>query len=231
MKFTFLMKCELPKVKPKPQKTRFKWVLDEDKYLGLEEVHKLIETCRKEKETALRFGKKAGVRDWFIVELGLQAGLRVDEMANLRCKDLLIGENRSSIIVQRGKGGKKRSVKISSGFKKVCQWFLGWKTKMGQDTGDTAYVFTSSKGRQLTRRALQKVFKRCIRKAGLPEHYSIHCLRHTYGSHLYKASNHNLRLVQEQLGHSSVKVTEVYVSLMDTDALKAVGRLYRKSSI
>ena len=130
------------------------------------------------------------------------------------------------LIVQQGKGGKKRAVKINSDFKRVCLWFLEWKKKTDQEVN--TYLLTSDKGKKLTKRALQKAFKRCIRKANLPEHYSIHSLRHTLGSHLYKASNHNLILVQKQLGHSSVKTTEVYANLMDSDVKEAVEKLYRR---
>lgn len=63
--------------------------------------------------------------------------------------------------------------------------------------------------------------------AGLEGCYSIHCLRHTYGSHLYIASNHNLRLVQEQLGHSSIRITEVYASLMNTEIKASLEKLYK----
>lgn len=176
---------------------------------------------------ALRQGKQVPVRDWFMVELGLNSGLRVEEMANLKCSDLLIAERESSLIVQKGKGGKKRVVRISSEFKKDCLWFLRWKRKNGQDTSEDAFLLASIKGKQLTTRALQKAFKRCLSRAGLEKHFSIHCLRHTYGSFLYKASKYNLRLVQKQLGHSSIRTTEVYASLIDPDAQEAVERLYK----
>jgi site-specific recombinase XerC len=90
-------------------------------------------------------------------------------------------------------------------------------------------LFTRSDGKQLSKRALQKAFKRTAMKAGLLQHYSIHTLRHTYGTHLYVASEHNLRLVQKQLGHSSVRITEVYADLIDSDAKNAIERIYEKT--
>ncbi|GAH75377.1 unnamed protein product, partial [marine sediment metagenome] len=59
----------------------------------------------------------------------------------------------------------------------------------------------------------------------LPKRYSIHCLRHTYATRLYKASGYNLRLVQKQLGHSSVSTTQVYADVMDSDVDQAVANL------
>jgi len=100
---------------------------------------------------------------------------------------------------------------------------LEWKNKHlpGQ------YLFSNSRGEKLSKRTLQKSFKKCMKSVGLESHYSIHCLRHTYGSHLYKSSNHNLRLVQEQLGHSSIRTTQVYANLMDEEIKEALEELYQ----
>ncbi|TFB12615.1 hypothetical protein E3V33_05110 [Candidatus Marinimicrobia bacterium MT.SAG.4] len=56
-------------------------------------------------------------------------------------------------------------------------------------------------------------------------HYSIHSLRHTYATNLYKASGYNLRLVQRQLGHSSPTVTQVYADVMDSDVEEALRNM------
>ena len=77
----------------------------------------------------------------------------------------------------------------------------------------------------MTTSGIQQVFKKWSRKAGLPSHYSIHSLRHTYAVRLYKASGYNLRLVQKQLGHSSVLTTQVYADVMDEDVDQAMENL------
>ncbi len=225
MKFIKLMKNEFRNQK---KKKRFSWALDEGKYLKIYEVKRLRNACKKARVPALKQGKSTAIRDWYMIELGLNTGLRVNEMANLKCSDLLIRKEQSSIIVQKGKGGKRRTVWINSDFKQACVWFLEWKSKTGQRIDDQAYLLTNRNSNQLTKRALQKAFKRCIKKANLPNHYSIHSLRHTYGTHLYIASGHNLRIVQQQLGHSSVRVTEVYASLIGSDVKKAIEKLYKK---
>jgi len=75
------------------------------------------------------------------------------------------------------------------------------------------------------RSALQKIFKKWAQKAGLPEYYSIHSLRHTYATRLYKASGHNLRMVQKQFGHSNIQTTMVYSDVMDDDVNNALEHL------
>ena len=222
------MKAELVKVFTGEQKkkSRFSWTLDENKYLTLQEVEKLRESCEREKNQALKTGSFTAIRDWFVVELGLNAGLRVKEITGLKHSDILINGKQSSIIAI-GKKGKKRSVWISKDFKEKCLWFIDWKQKRGFSINPDSSLITSRTDLPVTTRALQKAFKKCIRRAGLPSHYSIHCLRHTYGSHLYKSSGNNIRLVQKQLGHSSVRVTEVYANLMSKDAKIAVEGLYK----
>ena len=206
----------------------FSWVLDESKYLKSEEVKKLRETCRKLREKGVRTKNFVLVRDWFMVELGLFTGLRVEEMTNLNCGDLFLENTESSLIVRRGKGDKKRVVMLNTEFKKECLWFLNYKKRIGQTIEDNAPLLSTSKGKRVSKRTLQKAFKRCLHKAGLPNHYSIHCLRHTYGSHLYKVSNHNLRLVQKQLGHASIRTTEVYADLLNEDVKEAIEKLYEQ---
>lgn len=223
-KFIKLMKYELSPTKPK--RNHFSWTVDETKYLNLEKVRKFRIACQKAKDLAVKENKPTPVRDWFMVELGLFSGLRVEEMTKLRVSDLHIKDEESSLTVCKGKGDKSRTVYLKKAFKNECFLYLKWKQRKGQDISPEVYLLTGPKDRQLTTRALQKAFKRRLKKAGLESHYSIHCLRHTFGSHLYKASKYNLRLVQEQLGHSSIRTTQVYANLMDNDVKEAVKNLY-----
>ncbi|MHC4640663.1 MAG: tyrosine-type recombinase/integrase [Planctomycetota bacterium] len=103
-----------------------------------------------------------------------------------------------------------------------------WKQKVGEPTEPSDPMFLSSNtGSYLTTRAIEKAFKRTAVKAGLSAHYSIHCLRHTYECQLYKASGFNLRLVQKQLAHSSIRTTEVYADVMEPDIQDALSKLYK----
>lgn len=221
-KFVFRMKHELTDTNRK--KPRLFWALDETKYLNFEKVKKLRRVCKKQKDIALMENKVIPVRNWFMMELGLFTGLRVCEMVNLKSTDLHLREEQFFLTVQAGKGDKPRTVYFSQVFRNECLFYLKWKEK--RIPGPS--LFANSKGEKLSKRTLQKSFKNCMESAGLESHYSIHCLRHTYGSHLYKSSNHNLRLVQEQLGHANVRTTQVYASLMDEEVKEALEELYQE---
>ncbi|RKY12782.1 MAG: hypothetical protein DRP65_00235 [Planctomycetota bacterium] len=205
----------------------FDWVLDRSKFLSPQEVKRLLGTARKLAEQALLHDHKATVRDYFIIHLALSTGLRVTEIAQLNCGDFFVDDRTGSLIVRNGKGGKKRLVRFNSEFKRHYEEYLHWK-QAGEEPvrpGDPL-LRSSHTGGHMTSRAIEKAFKRTAARAGLPGHYSIHCLRHTYACQLYKASGYNLRLVQKQLGHSNSHTTEVYADVMDPDVTKSLEKLY-----
>ena len=208
--------------------SNIEWVLDPGKFLSRGEVKKLLFTAESRAKNALARGNKVAVRDYFIISLALSTGLRVGEIAELNCGDFIVKPNLLSVIVRKGKGNRKRLVRFGTSLARHFQQYMAWKEKAGESTEPQACVFLSSNtGRHMTRRAIQKVFKKAALRAGLPEHYSIHCCRHTYACELYRASGYNLRLVQKQLGHSNSRITEVYADIFHPDTEKSLEKLYK----
>ena len=208
--------------------TKFNWVLEPSKFLTKEEAKKVLETARNRAEVVFAKRRKIPIRDYLIIDLALSTGLRVMEIAQLDCGDFFIRDGISSLLVRNGKCGKRRLVRFGESLKDHLNEYILWKQNVGESTGPSDPLFLSSNtGCHLTTRAIQKAFKRTAVKAGLSSHYSIHCLRHTYACQLYKASGYNLRLVQKQLGHSSIRTTEVYADVMEPDIQDALRRLYR----
>ena len=195
------------------------WIITPDKYLTKDDTKSLRNTCRGGATIAKSKGIQAPVRDALIIELALGSGLRVSEMANLKIEDLYIKRGQASIYVKNGKGGKDRVVDIGSNLKKQILEFLDYRTM------NSPYLFPSERGEKMTRSGIQQVFKKWAKKSGISSHYSIHSLRHTYATNLYKASGYNLRLVQKQLGHSSPSITQVYADVMNTDVVEALKNL------
>mgnify|MGYP002641563220 CR=1 FL=1 len=205
------------------------WTLDPSKYLEKQDAMTLL-ACAKQAAScdATPAESKIAVRDYFVVSLGLNTGLRVMEMAALNCGDLFLAGDVPSVLVRRGKGGKRRVVFFGADFRKHCLEFLAWKESRGESVAPDSPVFWSRASRgHLSRHALQDSFKRSTRRAGLSASYAIHSLRHTYACLLLKASNWNLRLIQKQLGHASILTTQVYADVMIPDIGKAVNRLYK----
>ena len=204
----------------------FQWSLHEGKFLTTKEITKLKKVLAKRKEIAERKNNKVAVRDWLIIDLALSTGLRVQEIADLKCGDISVNDNVCYLVVSNGKGHKKRIVRFNGDFKKHLLGYIEWKQRIGEGVNPEDPLIVSSNTRShLTKMALQKAFYRSAKRVEIQGH-SIHHLRHTYASHLYKASKFNLRLVQKQLGHSSIKTTQVYADVFNEDMEKALERLY-----
>jgi site-specific recombinase XerD len=199
------------------------WELDPKKFLSRKDADRLQAVAGEQ----VQLEDRVAIRDCFIIRLGLATGLRVMEIAALKCDDLSLEGTIPSLIVTCGKGKKRRRVFFNDSFKKQCKEYLAWKQYIGESTeSDQPLLLSICTGGHLTTRAIQKAFKRCAKRAGLLPHYSIHCLRHTYACFLLKASNWNLRLVQKQLGHSRITTTQVYADVMMPEIKKALEKLY-----
>lgn len=204
------------------------WLLEDRKFLSRDEQDCLRGFVRRR---LVRAGlKRSRWLEWFVVELAFETGLRVGEMSSLMCGDLVLDAERAGVLVRCGKGGKARYVRVRKEFCKTAERFLAWKAQVSESVDSEAPVFVSAMtGRRMTVRALQKVFERVCKKAGVEGH-SIHHCRHTYATELLRASKGNLRLVQKQLGHAKITTTQVYADVFDEDMGEAVNDLYGKGT-
>jgi len=209
-------------------KARSRWILDESKFLSTGEAKKLLITAKNRTQRSHGPAERQCIREYLIIHLVLYTGLRVSEVANLKCGDIYLDGSRSSLIVRNGKGGQARVVALGKSIKRHLVQYLKWKGDIGEPVSeDSPLLLSRTTGGSLTVRAIQKAFKRCAARAGLSPYYSIHSLRHTYACHLYKASGWNLRLVQKQLGHKNISTTQIYADVMEPDLRRALERLYR----
>ncbi len=194
-------------------------------FLTPSQVLSLKSYCRERAAEAHTSGKKQAVRNWGILHVALDAGLRVSEICDLQIRDIILDAEHASVIVRDGKGGKKRGVRIGSALRKHLADYMAWKEKIGESTAGRAPVFISSRGGPLTRTAVYRIFRKHADEVGIPKRFSIHSCRHTYASLLYRSSDFNLRLVQKQLGHRSIQTTQIYADVLNEDAVVAVENL------
>jgi site-specific recombinase XerD len=206
-----------------------KWQITRDKFLSKEERNQLLKATEEKAIVDLAKGRSTWIRRWMIVDLALFSGLRVFEIADLTIADLRLSGSEKLIYVQKGKGDKSGYVTIDRALAKHLREFITWKKSAGELTDAQAPLLTGSGGRPYSTRALREHFKEAVRKAGLPDHYSIHSARHTFATYLL-AESRNLRLVQKQLRHSSPGVTAVYADVTPEDITAAMENLREKSN-
>ena len=201
-----------------------KWTPDRTKYMTAPEVTELRRVIEQRARADLEHGRTTWPRFWMALDLALGAGLRVSEIATLRIGNLYLNEKEPRLRVM-GKGRKERDVFISVNLMKHLSDYLLWKRLMVEPMDPEAFVLVSSHRKQYSTRTLQYAFKVCLRVAGLPSYYSIHACRHSYGTLLYRNTK-NLRLVQKQLGHSSITTSTVYADVTAEEAVAAVNGLF-----
>jgi len=107
------------------------WLITPEKYLKFEEVQRLVKTCSDAAYFAEVKGNWLPIRDWMIVDLALNTGLRVQEVSDLKVENLHLEYNQSALTVQNGKGGKRRFVKFPSKLKAHLKKYLKQKLNSG----------------------------------------------------------------------------------------------------
>tara|TARA_Y100000768_G_scaffold388270_1_gene383197 strand:- start:14534 stop:15418 length:885 start_codon:yes stop_codon:yes gene_type:complete len=164
----------------------------------LEEIDLMIEKVDSK--------SKLGKRDKAIIELIYSAGLRVSEVNNLNLADVDLSMNQAVIF---GKGSKYRSVIFSKSTSNILKEYLN--IRESYDAKEKSF-FLSNSGKRLSIRSVQHIIKKYIKIAGLNPKYHTHTLRHSFATHLLDGGA-DLRVVQELLGHSSPKTTEIYTHI------------------
>jgi len=167
----------------------------------------------------------AGLRDYLIVSIMLQAGLRLGEAMQLTIEDVMLEEVPQEAISLPGhitKTGKPRSVPMCKALKgALIAYVKDWNQFKSYRTG-LLFPGGLRPGVPITHRAVQKMLeKESLICLGISVHP--HQLRHTFASRMMKITH--LRNVQELLGHSSVRSTQIYTHPDQEDLKKAAVAL------
>ncbi len=129
------------------------------------------------------------------------AGLRVSEVVRLRPEDL--DRDRGTIQVRGGKGRKDRRTLLSASALALVDAYL-------RDRPPGRWLFPGGRpGRHLNTRTVQRVAEMARQRAGITKHVTPHVLRHSFATHLMENGT-DVRVIQELLGHASVRTTEIY---------------------
>jgi|LSQX01.2.fsa_nt_gb site-specific recombinase XerD len=162
-------------------------------------------------EVARILSQPSNLKHKAILYITYAAGLRVGEVVRLKVKDL--DTERGIVRVEMGKGRKDRVSLLSSRAELVISEYMD--TYRPDD-----WLFEGDiKGRHLTERTVQRVFEDSCKKAGIAKDVSVHSLRHSFATHLLENGT-DIRYIQELLGHSSSKTTEIYTHVSTKDIRK-----------
>lgn len=140
-----------------------------------------------------------------IIEMFYSTGLRLQELINLKRKDIDFDNN--TLFVKQGKGKKDRITIISERIKlDLLKYYSIYTFK-------TDYVFEGRSGRY-SKKAVQAVLDLLGKKLNIPVHP--HMLRHSFATHLLESGT-DIRLIQKLLGHNDLNTTQIYTRVANQE--------------
>lgn len=157
------------------------------------------------------------VRNKALVLVYLRAQLRLNEALDLNVSD--VDFDRRAITVLRGKGGKRRTVGVDP------ETLLLIKAWLQVRPDKSAILFCTHKGTRLDDSYVRKMVKRVAKRAGIQQRVHVHGFRHT-GACRLADQKVDMRVIQKQLGHSSLAVTDRYLDhLGANDVIETVSNV------
>ena len=147
------------------------------------------------------------IRDRAILELLYSSGLRLAELTGLNLGDVDLAD---STVAVTGKGGKDRIIPVGRFAKQAIQAWL--KERGNLAAADERAMFVSQRGTRISPRSVQARVDHWARRQGIDTKVYPHLFRHSFATHLLESS-HDLRGVQELLGHANISTTQVYTHL------------------
>ncbi len=182
-------------------------------FLSVDEVAALRAVVRRVEDAA---DEPLGLRNLAILDVLFTAGLRVGELVGLNLEDVNWEEETLRI---RGKGGRERLAFVSrTGVQAMNDYFIIWQKLSIEKASPLSPFFLNRDGERLSERSVRRMLLALGSRAKLTKPLHPHVLRHSFATHLL---NHgvDLRVVQELLGHVSIRSTQIYTHVT-TERLK-----------
>ena len=155
-------------------------------------------------------------RDYCIITLFLNCGMRLSELVGLNFKDISFENSTMRLL---GKGNKERIIYINEACASALKTYLNDRpvTPKEQDA-----IFLSKQNKRISKRRVQQIVEESLVKAGLDNKgITTHKLRHTAATLMYQHGNVDPLVLKEVLGHKSIATTEIYTHLSNENIKKA----------
>lgn len=158
-------------------------------------------------------------RDYCILTLFLNCGLRLSELCGLNLSDI----SGDGIMTVTGKGNKERAVYLNDSCKSAIKAYLAVRPNEGIVITDRNALFISRNHRRISPKTVQHIVKTYLKKAGLDGMgFSTHKLRHTAATLMYQHGNVDIRVLKDILGHANLGTTQIYTHVSDAQIKRAV---------
>lgn len=187
------------------------------KYLSLDQSKKLLETAATPRISE-KNNHDNSTRNFAIITLFLNCGMRLSELVGINVKDIDFDENKLNVV---GKGNKERTIYLNKACISAIKNYLAIRPRDGVKADSRDALFLSEQKKRISNRTVQYIVKEELRLAGIDQDkYSVHKLRHTAATLMYKYGQVDIRALQELLGHESISTTEIYTHV-DSDQIRS----------
>lgn len=171
------------------------------KYLTLEQSIALLNSVKEPNKE----------RDYCILTLFLNCGLRLAELVSLDISDIDFSEN---TMIVTGKGDKERIVYLNKACVDSIKSYLAVRPHDKVDPKDKNALFLSRLNKRIGRQAVQLMVYHYLKEIGLDgQNYSVHKLRHTAATLMYQHGGVDILVLKDMLGHENLVTTEIYTHL------------------
>ena len=192
---------------PKPKKAL-------PKVLSLSESLALLEAVENDKES------KSRVRDYTILTLFLNCGMRLSELVGINLSDIDSGLQSMRVT---GKGSKERIIYLNDACQTALREYIAERRSIKYAHVHDKALFLSRFDQRISVKTVQAMVYKYLRIAGLEsKHYSVHKLRHTAATLMYQSGNVDVRVLKEILGHEQLNTTQIYTHISNADMEKAM---------
>lgn len=186
------------------------------KYLSLEESLELLGAVKNDIES------KTTVRDYAIITLFLNCGMRLSELVGINLEDV---DSKLRSLTVTGKGNKQRIVYLND----ACQQALAdhLQERLGEHHKEcmSHALFLSGREQRISVKTVQWMVYKYLDMAGLEsKHYSVHKLRHTAATLMYQTGDVDVRVLKDILGHEQLNTTQIYTHVSNRSMEEAMQK-------
>ena len=184
------------------------------KYLTVEEAVRLIDTVRSDMESKTR------VRDYAIVVLFLNTGMRLSELVGLNLESI---DPEVTTVKVLGKGSKERVIYLNKAARSALIDYLRQRLDPKHVRTSSNAVFLSGRENRISNKTVQWMVQKYLKMAGLgSKGLSVHKLRHTAATLMYQSGKVDIRVLKDILGHEQLNTTQIYTHVVDRNIEEAV---------
>lgn len=156
-----------------------------------------------------------------ILCLFLTSGIRLNELINIKISDINF---KQKTIKVKGKGNKERTVYFNEFCYEKIKNYLDFRQRKGEIININSFLFINNKGSKLGPDGVEYICHKAYKLSGLEEYgYTIHTLRHTAATILYRYVTQDLLILKEFLGHQRISTTEIYTHVYNKQLIDAVN--------